>query len=126
MRYFIPFVLLSLLFSCGPNLHEVGIPANATVFSKRELDLKKNRYYITVSFFTQPDAENPEPKKTTSDSPKTVDEIIEGLTIDVNFGDYTTAEIEVSSAEYDRYNEGDDVKIRYEKGNPPNAVIDNP
>jgi hypothetical protein len=113
------------MFSCnGKDLSKDGIPTSGTVIGKRDVYRKRNGtdYYIKVNFFTQPDAENPKPKPK-SDSPKTVDEIIEGLSIDVKFGDYQTAEIEVDGATYAKLSEGDDVPLRYEKGNPTNVNI---
>lgn len=109
-------LLLSLLvviaicnYTCGPSLRETGIPTEGTVISKRETGQgSKLKYYITVNFFTQPDKENPKAEKP-KDTNRTVDEIINDLTIDVNMGDYTTAEISVSSAEYDQLNVGDGV-----------------
>lgn len=113
-----------VLFSCGPSLRETGIPTEGTVISKRETGLgSKLKYYITVNFFTQPDKENPKPAPP-KDTNRTVDEIINDLTIDVNMGDYTTAEISVTSVEYDQLNEGDEVKIRYDKNEPTTAVLD--
>lgn len=109
---------------CGPSLRETGVPTDGTVISKRSTGMgTKKKYFITVNFFTQPDKENPKPEKP-KDTNRTVDEIINDLTIDVNFGDYQTAEMQVTSGEFDKYNEGDEVKIRYEKGNPSNAVLD--
>lgn len=109
---------------CGPSLRETGIPTEGTVISKRSTGMgTKKKYFITVNFFTQPDKENPQPEKP-KDTNRTVDEIINDLTIDVNFGDYQTAEMQVTTGEYDKYNEGDEVKIRYEKENPSHAVLD--
>lgn len=110
--------------SCGPNLSETGIPTEATVISKRDIGTGKNqKCYITVSFFTQPDKENPKEEKP-KDTNRTVDEIINDLTIDVNMGDYTTAEIMVSKSSYSDYFEGQTLPVRYEKGNPANVIID--
>ncbi len=89
----------------------------------RDIGIGKNlKCYITVNFFTQPDAENPKPEKP-KDTNRTVDEIINDLTIDVNMGDYQTAEIMVTKSSYSDYYEGQTVKIRYEKGNPTNAIL---
>jgi hypothetical protein len=113
-----------LLTSCGPSLRETGIPTEGTVISKRETGRgSKLKYYITVNFFTQPDKENPKPEKP-KDSNRTVDEMINDLTIEVNMGDYTTSEISVNSAEYDKYNDGDEVKIRYDKNDPSTVILD--
>lgn len=121
---FILIILVTSIASCGPSLRETGIPTEGTVISKRETGRgSKLKYYITVNFFTQPDKENPKPEKP-KDTNRTVDEIINDLTIDVNMGDYTTAEISVNSVEYDKYNEGDVVKIRYDKNEPTTAVLD--
>lgn len=114
----------ALLSSCGPSLHDTGIPTEATVISMRDIGIGKNqKCYITVNFFTQPDKENPKPEKP-KDTNRTVDEIINDLTIDVNMGDYETAEIAVPKSSYSDYYEGQVVKIKYEKGNPSNAVIE--
>ena len=118
-------VLITIFPSCnGVDLQKDGIPTSGTVIGKRDVYRKRSGtdYYIKVNFFTQPDAENPKPKPK-SDSPKTVDEIIEGLTIDVKFGDYQTAEIEVDGAMYVKLSEGDEVPLRYEKGNPSNVIF---
>ena len=118
-------VLITIFPSCnGVDLQKDGIPTSGTVIGKRDVYRKRSGtdYYIKVNFFTQPDAENPKPKPK-SDSPKTVDEIIEGLTIDVKFGDYQTAEIQVDGAMYVKLSEGDEVPLRYEKGNPSNVIV---
>jgi hypothetical protein len=118
-------VLITIFPSCnGVDLQKDGIPTSGTVIGKRDVYRKRSGtdYYIKVNFFTQPDAENPKPKPK-SDSPKTVDEIIEGLTIDVKFGDYQTAEIQVDGAMYVKLSEGDEVPLRYEKGNPSNVIL---
>lgn len=118
-------VLSFLIGSCGPSLRETGIPTEGTVLSKRESGRgSKRKFYITVNFFTQPDAENPKPEKPKDTAPKTADEIIEGLTLDMHMGDYQSAEMVVGIGQYDKYNEGDNVKLRYEKGNPTNVIID--
>jgi hypothetical protein len=119
------FVLAIINTSCnGVDLAKDGIPTSGTVIGKRDVYRKRNGtdYYITVNFFTQPDAENPKTKPK-SDSPKTVDEIIEGLTLDVKFGDYQTAEIQVDGSTYTKVSEGDEVPLRYEKGNPSNVIV---
>jgi hypothetical protein len=119
-------ILTIIVTSCnGVDLQKDGIPTSGTVIGKRDVYRKKNGtdYFIKVNFFTQPDAENPEPKPK-SDSPKTVDEIIEGLTLDVKFGDYQTAEIEVDGRTYNKLSEGDKVPLRYEKNNPSNVVLE--
>ena len=118
-------VLITIFPSCnGVDLQKDGIPTSGTVIGKRDVYRKRSGtdYYIKVNFFTQPDAENPKPKPK-SDSPKTVDEIIEGLTIDVKFGDYQTAEIQVDGATYVKLSEGNEVPLRYEKGNPSNVIF---
>lgn len=118
-------ILTLIITSCnGIDLRKDGIPTTGTVIGKRDVYRKRNGtdYYIKVNFFTQPDAENPKPKPK-SDSPKTVDEIIEGLTLDVKFGDYQTAEIEVDGRTYNKLSEGDEVPLRYEKGNPSNVIV---
>ena len=118
-------VLITIFPSCnGVDLQKDGIPTSGTVIGKRDVYRKRSGtdYYIKVNFFTQPDAENPKPKPK-SDSPKTVDEIIEGLTIDVKLGDYQTAEIQVDGAMYVKLSEGDEVPLRYEKGNPSNVIL---
>ena len=124
---FIGLLLTAIIIAvtrCGPSLRETGIPTEGTVISKRETGLgTKKKYFITVNFFTQPDKENPQPEKP-KDTNRTVDEIINDLTIDVNMGDYQTAEMQVTTGEYGQYNEGDEVKIRYEKDNPQHAVLD--
>ena len=129
------FSLILFISSCGPSLRETGIPTEGTVIGKRETGRgSKLKYYITVNFFTQPDKENPRPNDSSvgrakpeppkDTTPKTVDEIIENLTIDVHIGDYQTAEISVTGAEYDKYNDGDVVKIRYDKNDPSIAILD--
>lgn len=124
MKNLLLFTLVLSLFSCGPSLRETGIPTEGTVISKRETGRgSKLKYYITVNFFTQPDKENPKADKP-KDTNRTVDEIINDLTIDVNMGDYTTAEISVTSVEYDQLDEGDEVKIRYDKNDPSTAILD--
>lgn len=118
-------VILSsvLISSCGPNLQETGIPSAAFISAMRESGYgTKQRCYITVNFFTDPSLEDPLPEKK-RDSNETIDEIIANLNIDTRIGDYTTAEIEIPKSEYSSYDEGDEVKIKYEKGNPTNAVI---
>lgn len=119
------FCLSALLISCsGVDLEKDGIKTSGTVIAKRDEYRKRGgtTYYVSVNFFTQPDAENPKPKPK-SDSPKKVDEIIEGLTLDVKFGDYQTAEIQIDGATYVKLSEGDEVPLRYEKGNPSNVII---
>jgi hypothetical protein len=112
-----------VLFSCGPSLRETGIETNATVISKYETGFgTKKKYYLQVNFFTQPDKENPTVEKP-KDTNRTVDEIINDLTIDVNMGDYQTANLSVTSGEYGQYNEGDELTIYYERGNPTNAIL---
>ncbi len=126
-RFTAIFLLLicTAVFSCGPSLRETGIPTEGTVISKRETGRgSKLKYYITVNFFTQPDKENPKPEPPKDTTPKTADEIIESLTLDMHMGDYQTAEISVTSAEYDKYSEGDEVKIRYDKEDPSTAVLE--
>lgn len=116
--------LFLTLASCGPSLLETGIPTEATVISMRDIGIgKSQKCYITVNFFTQPDKEDPKPEKP-KDTNRTIDEIINDLTIDVRMGDYETAEIMIPKSSYSDYYEGQKVNIRYEKGNPTNAVID--
>lgn len=132
VKYSRPILMAAMIFvpaliitSCnGVDLEKDGIPTSGTVIGKRDVYRKRNGtdYYITVNYFTQPDAENPKPKPK-SDSPKTVDEIIEGLTLDVKFGDYQTAEIQVDGSTYTTLSEGDEVPLRYEKGNPSNVIV---
>jgi hypothetical protein len=118
-------LLFTMLFSCnGVDLSKTGIPTTGTVIGKRDVFKRRGgtTYYVKVNFFTQPDAENPKPKPK-QDSPKTVDDIIEGLSIDVKFGDYQTAEISVDGETYVKLSEGGEVPLRYEKGNPTNVII---
>lgn len=118
------FLFALVLQSCGPSLYETGIPTEGTIISKRDIGLgTSRRCYITVNFFTQPDKEDPKPEKKKDTNP-TIDEIIESLSIDVRIGNYETAEIQVTNGAYDDYKEGQRLPIRYEKGNPSNAVID--
>jgi hypothetical protein len=119
------FILAIAVISCGPSLRETGIPTEGTVIGKRKTSTgSKLKYYITVNFFTQPDKENPKPEPPKDTAPKTADEIIEGLTLDFNMGEYQTAEITVTSVEYDKYMDGDVVKIKYDKNDPAIAILD--
>lgn len=118
-------LLFTLLFSCnGVDLSKTGIPTTGTVIGKRDVYKRRGgiTYYVKVNYFTQPDAENPKAKPK-QDSPKSIDDIINGLTIDVKFGDYQTAEISVDGENYVKLSEGDEVPLRYEKGNPTNVII---
>ena len=124
VRILLAFLISTTLFSCGPSLYDVGIPANATVTSKSQIDrLKNDNYYMIVSFFTQPNKENPQPKPK-YDSPANIDQIIENIgNINMEIGDYTSAQIILSRSVYDAYKLGDKIEVLYEKGNPEHAVV---
>jgi len=118
-------LLLVAAVSCGPSLYETGIPTQGTVLAKSSIDRLKNtdNYYLTVSYFTQPDKENPQPKPK-YDSPANIDQIIENIgNIKVNIGDYMSTQVTVTRSVYDSYQVGDQLPLLYEKGNPEHVVV---
>ena len=125
LYYGIILTLVNSTVSCGPSLYEAGIPTQGTVLAKSSIDRLKNRdnYYLTVSYFTQPDKENPQPKPK-CDSPANIDQIIENIgNIKVNIGDYMSTQVTVRRSVYDSYNVGDQLPLLYEKGNPEHVVV---
>jgi hypothetical protein len=124
-RFFLLVLIAVYGFGCsGIDLQKDGIPTRGTILSKRMHDRKRNDlYFITVSYFTQPGKENPqpEPKK---DSNRTVEEIIDQIgKINLEIGEYYSTEIEVDASVYESLNEGDFVDLFYEKNNPNHVVL---
>ena len=118
---------LLLLISCGhSNLQKEGIPTSGTVLSKKTVSTKHSfRYILEVSYFTQPDKENLSPeKKDTSKTPPPADDLIDDTgKAHVHAGKYTSTEIYVNSAEFERYKEGDPIELVYDKKIPERAEV---
>jgi hypothetical protein len=73
-----------------------------------------NRHLFYVMYFTDPDKAYP--KKKEEKQNKTVDEILESISIaNMNFGNFQGRELEVNSAEFERYQAGDKIQIYYLK-----------
>lgn len=124
-RFFLLFFVGACTVGCsGPDLQETGIPTRGTVLSKRLHERKRNDlYFITVSYFTQPGKENPEPEKK-KDSARTVEEIIDQIgKINLEIGEYYTKEIEVEPDVFQSLNTGDYVDLFYDKNNPNRVVL---
>jgi hypothetical protein len=132
-----PLLLLCLLAifitACGGNagkLREHGQEVDATLTRKQETTAVKatNRHYtFTVSFFAQDAAE--------IDKDKHANDVLKDTTMSMadriekwepgggNIGDYTTVDIDVERAVYDKYNEGDKVRIVYLPEDPKVAML---
>jgi len=124
-RFFLLFFVAICAIGCsGINLQEEGIPTRGTVLSKRLHERKRDDlYFITVSYFTQPGKENPQPE-TKKDSSRTVEEIIDQIgKINLEIGEYYTKEIEVEADVFQSLNPGDNVDLFYDKNNPYRVVL---
>jgi hypothetical protein len=118
--------LLTLLFcislsSCETNqeFKENGVLVTASISRKETKRVKSGRKYTNsnifyVMFFTDPDKAYP--KKKEEKKNKTVDEILESMSLkDMKFGNFQGIEMEVGTAEFEKYKVGDKIQIYYLK-----------
>ncbi len=95
-----------------------GIRVEASINSMYESGTTKNRNYsMSVSLFTKA-AEEKNPVSDTSgktESQKKFDEILDGLTINSNIGNYFSATINCNSDSYNKYKPGDRITVVYLK-----------
>lgn len=118
-----------LLFSSCDNNEEFkknGVLTQATILEKLEKRKSKRstQTVFRVNFFTQPDKEKPKPEPEKKDK-KNVDDIINSLgNPDAGkLGNYTSAELIVNNAEFEKYKVGDKVDIYYLKDTPSKARL---
>jgi hypothetical protein len=118
-----------LLFSSCDNNEEFkknGVLTQATILEKLEKRKSKHtkQTVFRVNFFTQPDKENPKPAPEKKEK-KNVDDIINNLgNPDAGkLGNYTSAELIVNNAEFEKYKVGDKVEIYYLKDTPSKARL---
>ncbi len=119
-NYLIFCILISFI-SCETHngFKENGVLVTANISRKETKRVKRGRKYSNsnifyVMFFTDPDKAYP--KKKEEKKNKTVDEILESMSIkDMKFGNFQGIELEVSTAEFEKYNVGDKIQIYYLK-----------
>lgn len=114
-----------MLASCETHneFKENGVLVSANISRKETKRVKRGRKYTNsnifyVMFFTDPDKVNakPKPQEENPKKQKTVDEILESISIkNMKFGSFQGVELEVNTAEFEKYNVGDKIQIYYLK-----------
>jgi hypothetical protein len=112
-----------LLASCETHneFKENGVLVTANIARKeirKSFGTKRSRtkHIFYVMYYTDPDKANPKPKEADPKKQKTVDELLESISIqNMKFGSFQGRELVVNTAEYEQYKEGDKIQIYYLK-----------